>query len=140
MSRLQNFINGAYVDVPEDRPTVPVTNPADGSVIGQVPESTREDVDEAVKIAAAAQAKWGTQTYKARVQCLFKLKALMEECQDEIVQIIRREHGKNVAEGKASLLKGIQKNKTRHKHEPPEVLEVSVGRRQELPWAVLPRP
>jgi methylmalonic acid semialdehyde dehydrogenase len=108
MARLQNFINGAYVDVPDDRPTVPVTNPADGSVIGQVPQSTKEDVDEAVKIAAAAQAKWGAQTYKARVQCLFKLKALMEERQDEIVQIIKEEHGKNVAEGKASLLKGIE--------------------------------
>ena len=50
----------------------------------------------------------GALTYKTRVQALFKLKHLMEENADRIVELIKKEHGKNKAEGKASLLKGIE--------------------------------
>ena len=105
-SRVRNFVNGAFVDVPTDRPSVPCTNPANGEVIAEVPISNAEDVDAAVAIAVKAQEKWGKQTYKTRVQCLFKLKQLMEQRSDEIVEIVKLEHGKNVAEGKASLMKG----------------------------------
>lgn len=94
------------MDVPTDRPSVPCTNPANGEVIAEVPISNAEDVDAAVAIAVKAQEKWGKQTYKTRVQCLFKLKQLMEQRSDEIVEIVKLEHGKNVAEGKASLMKG----------------------------------
>lgn len=105
---VQNFINGQYVDLPADREKVEVTDPATGSVIAVVPVSTQSDVEEAVKIASAAQKKWAQQTVKTRVQALFKLKQLMEDNCETIVELIRQEHGKNKAEGKASLLKGIE--------------------------------
>ena len=53
--RVKNFINGEYVDLPADRETIDVTNPANGQVIAHLPVSTAADLDEAVQIAKAAQ-------------------------------------------------------------------------------------
>lgn len=105
---VRNYINGQYKDHAAGCDTVPVTNPANGEVIAHVPVTSAQEVDEAVQIAKEAQKKWGAQTVKTRVQALFKLKQLMEGHADQIVELIRQENGKNVAEGKASLLKGIE--------------------------------
>lgn len=85
-----------------------VTNPADGEIIANVPLCTAEDVDDAVKVAEAAFPSWSGKTSKTRVQCLFKLKHLMEEAAEEIVDIVVKEHGKNRSEAMASLMKGIE--------------------------------
>ena len=85
-----------------------VTNPATGEVFAQITCSSKEDVDNAVKIATVAQKKWAAETVKSRVQPLFKLKQLMEENMDTIVELVRKENGKNIAEGKASAMKGIE--------------------------------
>jgi len=105
---LENFVNGQYTAVEKDREFIPVTNPANGEVIAQCPISNKEDVDAAVAIAKEAQKKWGALTIKTRVQALFKLKHLMEENMDQIVELVRLEHGKNTSEGKASTMKGIE--------------------------------
>ena len=60
------------------------------------------------QIASTAQKKWAAETYKSRVQPLFKLKQLMEDNMDTIVELVRKENGKNVAEAKASAMKGIE--------------------------------
>ena len=85
-----------------------VTDPATGDVFAQITCSSKEDVDNAVKIATVAQKKWAAETVKSRVQPLFKLKQLMEENMDTIVELVRKENGKNIAEGKASAMKGIE--------------------------------
>ena len=65
-------------------------------------------MNNAVQIAQVAQKLWAAETIKTRVQPLFKLKHLMEKNMDTIVELVRKEHGKNVAEGKASTMKGIE--------------------------------
>ena len=85
-----------------------MTDPATGEVIAQITGSSKEDVDHAVQVAKAAQKKWAAETIKTRVQPLFKLKQLMEQNMDKIVELVRKENGKNVAEGRASAMKGIE--------------------------------
>ena len=85
-----------------------VTDPATGDVIAKITCSSIEDINNAVQVATLAQKKWAKETIKTRVQPLFKLKHLMEQNMDTIVELIRKEHGKNVAEGKASAMKGIE--------------------------------
>jgi len=107
VEKLKNFIGGEYVDV-NTTEWVECTNPATAEVISLVPVTSAADVDAAVQLAKKAQVAWGNQTVKTRVQALFKLKTLMEDHAEEIVELIKKEHGKNKAEGKASLLKGIE--------------------------------
>jgi len=102
-----NFINGLYVQA-SGKERIKVTDPATGEVIAQITGSSKSDVDHAVQIAKVAQKKWAAETIKTRVQPLFKLKQLMEENMDTIVELVRKENGKNVAEGRASTMKGIE--------------------------------
>lgn len=109
VQRVQNFINGRLQDVTHATAWVDCTNPATGEVIAQVPVSSAADVELAVGAAATAQKEWGSATtFKSRVQCLFRLKQLLEDRMDEMVELVRREHGKNAAEAKAELMKGIE--------------------------------
>jgi methylmalonic acid semialdehyde dehydrogenase len=105
---LQNFVNGEYKAPLASRPFLDVTNPADGSVIAKVPLCIAADVDDAVSAAKAAHAGWAGKTVKTRVQCLFKLKSIMEAKADELVDIVVKEHGKTRPEAMASLMKGIE--------------------------------
>lgn len=102
-----NFINGLYVQA-SGKERIKVTDPATGEVIAQITGSSKSDVDHAVQIAKVAQKKWAAETIKTRVQPLFKLKQLMEQNMDTIVELVRKENGKNVAEGRASTMKGIE--------------------------------
>ena len=77
-------------------------------MIARITGSSKGDVDHAVQIASVAQKKWASETVKSRVQPLFRLKQLMEQNMDKIVELVRLENGKNVAEGKASTMKGIE--------------------------------
>ncbi|CAD7963212.1 unnamed protein product [Amoebophrya sp. A25] len=108
IQEVQNFIDGKYAAPSASEGSVDVTEPATGKVIARVPISGKADVDAAVAVAKKAQVQWGAQTYKARVQSLFKLKHLMEANAEKIVELVKQEHGKNKAEGMASLMKGIE--------------------------------
>lgn len=102
-----NFINGQYVQA-SGKQKIDVTDPATEEIIAKITCSSVGDVDTAVQHAKTAQRKWAAETVKTRVQPLFKLKQLMEDNMDTIVELVRKENGKNVAEGKASTMKGIE--------------------------------
>jgi len=85
-----------------------VTNPFDGSVVANIPLCNAQDVDDAVQAASAAYPGWAAKTVKTRVQCLFKLKYLMEENAQELADLVVLEHGKTKPEAMASLMKGIE--------------------------------
>ena len=55
--RLRFFINGRWED-PPDRESAPVTNPASGTVIAQVPFANTEDAARAVTAAQQAFLHW----------------------------------------------------------------------------------
>ena len=60
MTVILNFINGQYREGRSGRSFDDI-NPVDGSVIAQVSEASREDVDEAVRAARAAlSGPWAT--------------------------------------------------------------------------------
>jgi methylmalonic acid semialdehyde dehydrogenase len=122
---LQNFVNGAYKDPLAARTTMEVTNPFDGSVIANVPLCNADDVNDAVAAAKAAHPAWAAKTVKTRVQCLFKLKYLMEANAAELADIVVLEHGKTKPEAMASLMKGI------------ETLEYATSMPQLLPGRIL---
>jgi len=53
----KNFINNQFVDSSSGA-TIEVRNPADHAVLAIVPDSNRDDVDQAVQAAKRAQPAW----------------------------------------------------------------------------------
>jgi malonate-semialdehyde dehydrogenase (acetylating)/methylmalonate-semialdehyde dehydrogenase len=105
--RLQNFVGGEWVDSSSQN-VLPVTNPATGELIADVPLSTREELGKAVEVASEAQMAWGEMPVKDRVQSLFKMKALMEERVEPLAKIITQENGKTHAESRGSILRAVE--------------------------------
>ena len=85
-----------------------VYNPSTGKVIARVPFASAEEVDEAVRAAAAALPKWAETPAVERARVLFRYRELLERHADELARTVTREHGKTLAEAKASVQRGVE--------------------------------
>ncbi|WP_327086796.1 gamma-aminobutyraldehyde dehydrogenase [Nonomuraea sp. NBC_01738] len=82
-TRLQNFINGEFVDAKSGRFS-DVIDPCTGEAYLQAPISGPEDVDAAYAAAAAAFESWGVTTPGERANLLLKVADAIEARADEI--------------------------------------------------------
>ncbi|TQR17936.1 CoA-acylating methylmalonate-semialdehyde dehydrogenase [Psychrobacillus soli] len=104
---LTNFINGQWVKSTTDK-YEEVPNPATGEILAEVPISTQEDLDNAVKAAKKAFAKWKKTAVPQRSRILFKYQQLLTENWDELAKLITIENGKNYNEAYGEVLRGIE--------------------------------
>jgi len=104
---MRNYVAGAW------RPSVSaegldVTNPATASAIARVPLSGPAEVDEVVEAAVDAFQAWRRLPPTDRVQCLFRLKSLLEDHVDEIARFVTEECGKTLEESVGELRRAIE--------------------------------
>src|SRR5450755_735391 len=104
---LQFYTNGNWHGGPA-RDLHPVTNPATGQVIAQVPYATSEDVDSTARAAHAAFLKWREVPVVDRVQVFYRYKDLLEKHATEIAHILSTENGKTVDDAAGSVRRAIQ--------------------------------
>jgi malonate-semialdehyde dehydrogenase (acetylating)/methylmalonate-semialdehyde dehydrogenase len=104
---VRNYINGEFVDASAQQ-ALDVTNPADGSVISQVPLSAAADVDKAVDAAKKAFPGWSQMPIKERVQVFFRYKNLLEQNIEELAKLVTEENGKIDSEARAEVLKSAE--------------------------------
>ena len=100
-------INGAW-ERPEGRSMHPVTCPANGATIAEVPYAEAADIDRAVRAAHEAYLKWRVVPVIERVQVLYRYKTLLEKYADELAAILTRENGKTSDDAKAEVRRAIQ--------------------------------
>lgn len=105
--KIKNFIGGEWVDAKTDK-MEPVYNPATGEVIAEVPISTKEDLDQAVKVAAETFETWKEEPVPKRARILFKYQQLLVDHWDELARLITKENGKNFEEAHGEVLRGIE--------------------------------
>ncbi len=103
---IPNLTGGAWQR--PDVPTQPVYDPATGRVIEQVPLSGAGEVDGAVAAAVSAHREWSRTPVMERVRLMFRFKALLEECFDELAAIVTRHHGKTLDEARGEVRRGIE--------------------------------
>jgi len=101
------YIDGEW-EKPRGRGTLPITNPATGAVLAEVPYATAEDVDRAVRTTHEAFLKWRAVPVVDRVQALYRFKALLEEHAPEVAAILTRENGKTAEDSKMEVRRAIQ--------------------------------
>ncbi|MDO5977345.1 CoA-acylating methylmalonate-semialdehyde dehydrogenase [Flavivirga spongiicola] len=109
MTILKNYINGEWVSSSSNE-TIDVLNPASQEVLAKVPygEATKNDVETATKAASKAFNEWRHVPVMKRVQCLYKLKALLEANRDELAEIITNESGKTKVESIGEIQRAIE--------------------------------
>ena len=101
------LINGEWEEV-RDRTLHPITNPATGQEIAQVPYATSADVDRTARAAHAAFLKWREVPVVERVQVFYRYKDLLEKHTNEIARTLSTENGKTLEDALGSVRRGIQ--------------------------------
>ena len=99
MSRVSNYINGGWLESSSER-ILDVENPGTGEILAQVPMTSAEEVDLAVKSARKAFDQWRGVPATERVSYTFKLKTLLGEHFEEIATLTTKEHGKTLDEAR----------------------------------------
>ena len=103
--KTQCYIDGAWLNA-DNGATVEVTNPANGEVIGTVPQMGKAEADRAVAAAQAALPAWKAKSAKERSQILRKWFDLMMAHQEDLGKILTLEQGKPLAEAKGEIAYG----------------------------------
>ena len=101
------YTNGSWEDAP-GRTLHPITNPATGEVIAQVPYANADDVDRTARAAHAAFLKWREVPVVERVQVFYRYKDLLEKHAGEIARILSTENGKTLDDATGSVRRAIQ--------------------------------
>lgn len=105
--KLKNYINGEWVESKTDQ-YEDVVNPATKEVMCQVPISTREDVEHAVRSASEAFQTWSKTAVPRRARILFNYQQLLQENKEELARLITLENGKNTTEALGEVGRGIE--------------------------------
>ncbi len=104
---LENFIDGRWkptagTETLEDR------DPASGELIARVPAGSPEDVDAAVRAAAAAAPAWRATPPQQRARALFALRERLVEHREDLAQIVTQDMGKTLDDARAEVGRGIE--------------------------------
>lgn len=83
--------------------TYAVTNPATGQVEQEYPTATDAQVSEAVRAADEAYAEWSARPLQERCEIIRRVGQLYLERADELAEVIAREMGKPLAQGKGEV-------------------------------------
>lgn len=102
-----NFINGEWVE-PTSGMTEPSINPANRKeIVGYVPASGVEDLNNAVAAAKEASKAWRNLTGAERGNYLFQAANVLERRADEVAEAMTREMGKTFPEAKGETMRGV---------------------------------
>ncbi|RQW28641.1 NADP-dependent succinate-semialdehyde dehydrogenase I [Rhodobacteraceae bacterium CH30] len=101
----QCYLNGEWLDA-DNGETIPVSNPATGEIIAQVPKMGRAEAERAVAAAADAFKLWKKKSAKERAVLLRRWFDLMMANQDDLGAILTAEQGKPLAEAKGEIAYG----------------------------------
>jgi len=95
MKAFDNFINGKFVRSSGEK-RIEVINPATGLPICTVPDSTEQDVSDAVAAAAEAQRSWAVLSAAKRAAHLKALAAKIRQHVEPLARVITEEQGKTL--------------------------------------------
>lgn len=100
--RQQAFIDGDWRDA-RGGDVIPVSNPANGKPLGNVPKMGAEETRDAINAANRALPAWRALTAKERANILRRWFNLMMEHQDDLARLMTLEQGKPLAEAKGEI-------------------------------------
>jgi acyl-CoA reductase-like NAD-dependent aldehyde dehydrogenase len=89
----------------EGAKTYEVRDPYRGDVVARAPESSLQDLDDALAAASAAKAKAAVMPGYERAAILRKVAQLLVERADEIAEIMSRETGKAISDARAEVVR-----------------------------------
>jgi malonate-semialdehyde dehydrogenase (acetylating) / methylmalonate-semialdehyde dehydrogenase len=102
-----HFIGGKHVPGTSGR-TADVWQPMDGTLRGKVALASKAEMTAAVANAKEAQPAWAATNPQRRARVLMKFLDLVAKHNDELADILAREHGKTIPDAKGDIQRGVE--------------------------------
>ncbi|KJS38822.1 MAG: succinate-semialdehyde dehydrogenase [Rhodospirillaceae bacterium BRH_c57] len=103
--RSQAFVDGAWCNA-ASHGTFEVKNPADGEILGSVPDMGTADARRAIEAANAAWPAWRKKTAKERANLLRAWFTLINQHGEDLARLMTAEQGKPLAEARGEVVYG----------------------------------
>ncbi|BDC82236.1 CoA-acylating methylmalonate-semialdehyde dehydrogenase [Aeromonas hydrophila] len=87
---------------------IEVTDPADQSLLARVPKATSAEIELAVRTAHDAYLLWREVPASERARVMFNYQHLLKTHHDELAALLAQETGKNLADAKGDVWRGIE--------------------------------
>ncbi|TBN05533.1 aldehyde dehydrogenase [Hyunsoonleella flava] len=97
--QIQNYINGKFIN-PLSNNWIDNYCPATGEVYGQVPNSSKEDVEKAYQSAKSAFKYWSQTSFEERSEILLRIAELLEANLERFAEAESKDNGKPVSMAK----------------------------------------
>jgi malonate-semialdehyde dehydrogenase (acetylating) / methylmalonate-semialdehyde dehydrogenase len=86
----------------------PVYNPATGELAREVDLASAEEVDAAVRVAAAAFPAWRATSLSRRTEIMFRIRNLVDQHRRDIAAFLTAEHGKVPSDALGEVARGLE--------------------------------
>ncbi|WP_201607327.1 CoA-acylating methylmalonate-semialdehyde dehydrogenase [Psychrobacter okhotskensis] len=107
MHHVQQLINGQFVDSNTSE-WIDITDPATQEVIAKVPQTTDDEINQAVAAAQTAFQTWRKTPITTRARIFLKYQALIRDHMDELAEILTAEQGKTIADARGDVFRGLE--------------------------------
>lgn len=107
MHHVKQLINGQFVDSNTSE-WIDITDPATQEVIAKVPQTTDDEINQAVAAAKAAFQTWRKTPITTRARIFLRYQALIREHMDELAEILTAEQGKTIADARGDVFRGLE--------------------------------
>ncbi|MFQ2383625.1 CoA-acylating methylmalonate-semialdehyde dehydrogenase [Aeromonas dhakensis] len=87
---------------------IEVTDPADQSLLARVPKATSAEIELVVRTAHDAYLLWREVPASERARVMFNYQHLLKTHHDELAALLAQETGKNLADAKGDVWRGIE--------------------------------
>ncbi|MFT5608605.1 MAG: acyl-CoA reductase-like NAD-dependent aldehyde dehydrogenase [Neolewinella sp.] len=101
MNQFKMLIDGELVD---SSLRMDVVNPANESIVANIPIASPDDVNRAVAGAKKAFEDWKSTSLEERRKCLTKLVSILDENSEELAEILTLEQGKTLADARNEVM------------------------------------
>ncbi|MBH0007145.1 CoA-acylating methylmalonate-semialdehyde dehydrogenase [Psychrobacter sp. SWN149] len=107
LRNVQQLINGEFTESTTTE-WIDINNPATQEVIAKVPQSTPEEIDQAIKTASEAFQSWRITPISKRARVFLKYQQLIRENMDELAALLTEEQGKTLADARGDVFRGLE--------------------------------
>lgn len=107
MHHVQQLINGQFTQSSTDE-WIDITDPATQEVIAKVPQTTNDEIKQAVAAAQTAFETWRKTPITTRARIFLKYQSLIRDHMDELAEILTAEQGKTIADARGDVFRGLE--------------------------------
>ncbi len=105
--KVKQLIDGQFVDSATTQ-WIDVTDPATQEVVALVPQTTPEEINQAVAAAKTAFKTWRKTPISTRARIFLKYQELIRAHMDELAEMLTKEQGKTLADARGDIFRGLE--------------------------------